>query len=143
MKFMCWEADHLEEEAIEIDDVADAEDAARTACERWNDSGAWDSTPHVINVRVRGEDGVPWLVEVETSWEVSFWGAAPKAQPLADIEDLENFMATNETWGPKLARFSALMGMKYEAMTNAERHERYLLKEKLERAGFDPSWRPG
>lgn len=146
MSFKCWLPIYEgEDEALVIEDESSADDAAAEACEKWNTQGVWsgDPIPDPIEVRVRDAQGKLWLVEVTPDWDVSFYCGKPVEQVLSDVEDMQHFMATDPTWGPSLVRYSVLVGMKYEAMNNNERHERYLLKEKLERAGLDPGWRPG
>jgi hypothetical protein len=140
MKFMCWEIDDSEGSATEIDDAYDPSDAAATACEKWHDSGRWDSTSSEIEVCVRDESGALWLVDVAPEYDISFYGGKPIAQVLANIENLEHFMATDETWGPQIQRYSFLIGTPWSALTPDERRERGDLRDKLKRVGFDPGW---
>lgn len=140
MKFMCWEIDDSEESATAIDDAADPQDAAQLACEKWNSDGRWDSVSSEIEVRVRDEDGALWLVDVEPEWDVSFYSSKPIAQVLANIENLESFMATDETWGPQIQRYSFLTNTPWSTLTLDERYERGDLRDKLKRVGFDPDW---
>ena len=84
MRCRCWMKDwHEERDGIGVD-AFDADDAASDACDQWNDRGvfAGDPIPHVIEVYVRDLDTRNlFMVEVEPSYDVSFYGGRAKKVP--------------------------------------------------------------
>lgn len=81
---LCWMKDyHDESDGIEIE-AFDAADAAGDACDAWNERGLFsgDPIPGVIEVYVRDMDTRElFMVEVEPSYDVSFYGGRAEKVP--------------------------------------------------------------
>jgi hypothetical protein len=77
-------------------------------------------------------------VERYASWPL--YSGKPIPQVLANIEDLQSFQVTDTVWGPKIRRYSFLIGASWSALTPDERHECGTLRDELKRVGFDPGW---
>jgi len=140
-KFKCWEAYSEDEDAATEIDASSPLDAAEEACKIWYNRGRLEvDSGSGIEVRVRDANGALWLVDVNLVVEVSFYSSRSVEQVLANIEDLQNFQATDTVWGPKIRRYAFLTGAAWSAMTLDERRECKTLYDELKRVGFDPGW---
>jgi len=107
----------------------------------WISSDCWAKLMPVVPFeRLPPHDDEPHDLSVEryAAWPLT--GGKPPAQVLANIEDLQNFQVTDTVWGPKIRRYSFLIGMSWSSKSADEQREFLQLRDELESVGFKPGW---